>query len=58
MGVEPGKTYAIEVTDVDNDLSANAIGAVGLYDVDGVSPPPEASVNCAPGNYHGRRQWA
>ncbi len=53
LGVEPGKTYAIEVADVDGDLTANAIGTLNLYDVDGVSPPPEASVDCTAAN--GRR---
>ncbi len=49
LGVEPGKTYVIEAADTDGDLVANAIGAMNLYDVDGVSPPPEANVDCSSG---------
>ena len=49
LGVEPGKTYVVEAADTDGDLAANAIGAMNLYDVDGVSPPPEANVNCSSG---------
>jgi hypothetical protein len=53
MTVEPGKTYVVEVADVDGDLTANAIGAINVYAADGVSAPPEASVDCTSGN--GRR---
>ncbi len=48
--VEPGKTYVIETADVDGDLTANAIGTLGIYDVDGTSGPPEASVDCTAAN--------
>ena len=44
--VEPGKTYVIETADVDGDLAANAIGTLGLFDQDLVSPPPEANIDC------------
>lgn len=50
IGVEPGKTYVIETADVDGDLTANAIGTLGIYDVDGTSGPPEASVDCTAAN--------
>ena len=44
--VEPGKTYVVEATDVSGDLAANAIGTLGLFDVDTASPPAEANVDC------------
>ena len=44
--VEPGKTYVIEAADVSGDLAANAIGTLGIFDQDLVSPPPEANVDC------------
>ena len=46
LDVEPGKTYVIEAADVSGDLSANAIGTLGIFDQDLVSPPPEANVDC------------
>jgi alpha-tubulin suppressor-like RCC1 family protein len=53
IGVEPGKTYVVEAADVDGDLTANAIGTLGVFAPDGVSAPPEASVDCTAAN--GRR---
>ncbi len=50
LGVEPGKTYVVEAVDVDGDLAANAIGSLGVFDVNGTSAPPEASVSCTAGN--------
>ena len=50
MGVEPGKTYVVETADVDGDLMANAIGTLGVFAPDGVSAPPEASVDCTAAN--------
>ncbi len=45
FGVEPGKTYAVEVVDPASDLVANTIGSVTLSNGSG-SPPPEANVDC------------
>ncbi len=50
LGVEPGKTYVVEAADVNDDLTANAIGTLGIYDADGVSAPAEASVDCTGAN--------
>ena len=50
LGVEPGKTYVVDVVDASGDLTANAIGTLGAYAVDGVSAPPEASVDCTGAN--------
>ncbi len=47
FGVEPGKTYAVEVVDTDSDLSANTIASVGIFAADGTTTPPaETSVDC------------
>ena len=46
LDVEPGKTYVIEAADVSGDLAANAIGTIGIFDLDLVSAPPEANVDC------------
>jgi len=45
FGVEPGKTYAVEVVDPASDLAANTIGSVSLSNGSG-SAPPEANVDC------------
>ncbi len=50
MTVEPGKTYVIDAVDPSGDLTANAIGTLGVFAPDGVSAPPEASVDCTGGN--------
>ncbi len=50
IGVEPGKTYVVEAADVDGDLTANAIGTLNVFAPDGVSAPPEASVDCTAAN--------
>ena len=50
MTVEPGKTYVVEAADTGGDLTANAIGSVGVYAPDGISPPTEANVDCTGGN--------
>ncbi len=50
LGVEPGKTYVVEAADVDGDLTANAIGTLRVFASDGVSAPPEASVDCTAAN--------
>ncbi len=50
IGVEPGKTYVVEAADVDGDVTANAIGTLDALAPDGVSAPPEASVDCTGGN--------
>ncbi len=50
MTVEPGKTYVVETADTQSDLTANAIGAVGVYAPDSVSAPAEAYVDCSGGN--------
>ena len=50
LTVEPGKTYVVEAADVDGDLTANAIGTLGVFAVDGVSAPPEATVDCTAAN--------
>jgi hypothetical protein len=46
FGVEPGKTYVVEVVDPYSDLVANTIGSVLAYDASGVAAPPEATVDC------------
>jgi hypothetical protein len=48
--VEPGKTYVVDAADTNGDLTANAIGTLSAFAPDGVSPPPEASVDCTAGN--------
>jgi hypothetical protein len=50
LTVEPGKTYVVEAADVSGDLAANALGTLGVYAVDGVSAPPEATVDCTAAN--------
>ncbi len=54
LGVEPGKTYVVDAADINSDLTANAIGAINVYAADGVSAPPEATVDCTSGNGRGR----
>ena len=49
LGVEPGKTYVVEAVDPSSDLTANALGTLGVYALDGVSAPAEASVDCTSG---------
>ena len=53
MTVEPGKTYVIDAVDPTGDLTTDAIGTLGVYDVDSLSSPPEANVDCTAAN--GRR---
>jgi hypothetical protein len=50
MTVEPGKTYVIETLDPAGDLTANAIGTLGIFGPNGLSAPPEANVDCASAN--------
>ncbi len=50
LTVEPGKTYVIEAADTGGDLTANAIGTLGVYDIDSSSSPPEATVDCTAAN--------
>ena len=50
MTVEPGKTYVIEAVDTTGDLTADAIGTLGVFAPDGVSAPPEANVDCTASN--------
>ena len=47
MPVESGKSYVIEVMNVEGDLGANALQTVGLFNSDGVSAPTEAQTDCA-----------
>ena len=46
FGVEPGKSYVVEVVDPYGDLASNTIGAVAITDASGVAAPPEATVDC------------
>ena len=46
FGVEPGKTYAVEVVDTDDDTVVNDIGTLNVYDSSGVAAPLEANVDC------------
>jgi hypothetical protein len=50
LNVEPGKTYVIDTLDPGGDLAANAIGTLAVFGADGVSAPPEASVDCSGAN--------
>ncbi len=50
LTVEPGKTYVIEAMDPSGDLSANAMGTLNVFAPDGISAPPEASVDCTGAN--------
>ena len=50
LTVEPGKTYVIDAVDPSGDLSANAIGTLGVFAPDGISAPAEASVDCTAAN--------
>jgi hypothetical protein len=50
LGVEPGKTYVVEAIDPSSHLTANALGTLGVYALDGVSAPAEASVDCTGGS--------
>ncbi len=50
LTVEPGKTYVVDTVDPSGDLVANAIGTLDVYGADGVTAPPEASVDCAGAN--------
>ncbi len=50
MTVEPGKTYVIDAVDPSGELTANAMGTLGVFAPDGVSAPPEASVDCTGAN--------
>ena len=45
FGVEPGKTYAVEVVDPASDLVANTIGSVALSNGGG-GAPPETNSDC------------
>ena len=47
FGVEPGKSYVVEVVDPYADLASNTIGAIGVFDSNGITtPPPETNVDC------------
>ena len=50
MTVEPGKTYVVDAVDPSGDLAANAIGTLGVFAPDGISAPPETSVDCTAAN--------
>ena len=50
LTVEPGKTYVIEAVDPSGDLTANALGTLNVFAPDGMSAPPEASVDCTGAN--------
>ena len=47
FGVEPGKTYAVEVVDTDDDTVVNDIGTLNVFAADGTTTPPvETNVDC------------
>ena len=46
FGVEPGKSYVVEVVDPYGDLASNTIGAVAITDASGVAAPPESTIDC------------
>jgi hypothetical protein len=46
VGIEPGKTYVIDLLDPYEDLGFNFVGTVGVFASDGTSSPPETEVDC------------
>ena len=47
LPVEPGKTYVLDVLDPNGDLVSNAVGPIQVFEADGMTLPPEVTLNCA-----------